>query len=163
MDIGKFVNEGSFMRSFKIQLHQELAICLMISLAAPFGTPGLAQQAGPSQQGAASSSSQSLPQAPVAQPAPDTTPPTNANQQSDHQQSPQAQQQNGSAPVGTAVAPYEKGVGVAASRPAGVVIAPAKQRRRRTLLISVALVAGAAVAVGTVIGLSKASPSEPSH
>ena len=32
------------------------------------------------------------------------------------------------APLGTAAAPYEKGIGVAASRPAGAVIAPAKQR-----------------------------------
>jgi hypothetical protein len=156
-------NEGCFMRSFKIRLRQELAVCLMISLVAPFGTPALAQQAAPSQQGGASSSSQSVPQAPVAQPTLSTSQPTNENQQSDRQQPAQPSQQNGNAPVGTAVAPYEKGVGVAASRPAGVVIAPAKQRRTRSLLIRVGLIVGAAVAVGTVIGLSKASPSEPSH
>jgi hypothetical protein len=150
------------MRSFKIRLREELAICLMLSLVAPFGTPALAQQASPSQQ-QVPSSSQSLPPAPIAQPAPSTNQPTNANQQPDNQQPSRTQQQNGSAPVGTAVAPYEKGAGIAASRPAGVVIAPAKQRRSRTLLISVALVVGAAVAVGTVIGLSKASPSEPAH
>jgi hypothetical protein len=147
------------MRSFKIQLRQELAICLMISLAAPLGTPVLAQQAAPSQQSASSSSQP----APVAQPGPNSSQSGNANPQADRQQPAQASQQSGSAPVGTAVAPYEKGVGVAASRPAGVVIAPAKQRRTRSLLIRVGLVVGAAVAVGTVIGLSKASPSEPAH
>ena len=157
-----FFSKGCLMRNFKIRLREELAICLMISLVAPFGTPAHAQQAAPSQQQAPSSSSQPVPQGPAAQPAPSTNQSTNANQQSG-QQSTRTQQQNGSAPVGTAVAPYEKGAGIAASRPAGVVIAPAKQRRTRTLLIRVALVVGAAVAVGTVIGLSKASPSEPSH
>ncbi len=71
------------------------------------------------------------------------------------------QQDNGSKPVGTAAAPYEKPTGVAASRPAGAVIAPAKQRRVRTILISLGVVIGAGVAIGTVAGLSKASPSRP--
>lgn len=64
-------------------------------------------------------------------------------------------------PVGTAVAPYEKPLGVAASRPEGVVIAPAKQRRTRSILIKVGLLVGAAAAIGTVVALSKASPSRP--
>jgi hypothetical protein len=64
-------------------------------------------------------------------------------------------------PVGTAAAPAEKSAGITASRPAGAVIAPAKQRRARSLVIRLAVVAGAAVAVGVVVGLSKASPSRP--
>jgi hypothetical protein len=64
-------------------------------------------------------------------------------------------------PVGTAAAPYEKTTGVAASRPAGAVIAPAKQRRARSILIRVGVIVGAAVAVGTVVALSKGSPSRP--
>ena len=72
------------------------------------------------------------------------------------------QQQNGTSnPVGTAAAPYEKTTGVAASRPAGAVVAPAKQKRSRSFLIHVALIAGACVAVGVVVGLSAASPSRP--
>lgn len=72
------------------------------------------------------------------------------------------QQENGAQrPVGTAAAPYEKTTGVAASRPAGAVIAPAKQRRVRSILIRVGVVVGAAVAVGTVVALSRASPSQP--
>lgn len=70
-------------------------------------------------------------------------------------------QQNGTEPVGTAAAPYEKPLGVAASRPGGAVMAPAKQRRTRTILIRVGLIVGAAVAVGTVVALSKTSPSRP--
>ena len=77
-------------------------------------------------------------------------------------QSGSEQTQNGaSKPVGTAAAPYEKTTGVAASRPAGAVIAPAKQRRARSILIRVGVVVGAAVAVGTVVALSRASPSRP--
>jgi hypothetical protein len=71
------------------------------------------------------------------------------------------QQNSASKPVGTAAAPYEKTTGVAASRPAGAVIAPAKQRRARSILIRVGVVVGAAVAVGTVVALSRASPSRP--
>jgi hypothetical protein len=72
------------------------------------------------------------------------------------------QQQNSvTRPVGTAAAPLEKPSGVTASRPAGAVIAPAKQRRARAILIRVSIVVGAAVAVGTVVALSHSSPSRP--
>lgn len=71
------------------------------------------------------------------------------------------QQNNLPKPVGTAAAPYQKTTGVAASRPAGAVIAPAKQHRARTILIRVSLAAGAAVAVGTVVALSRGSPGRP--
>jgi hypothetical protein len=64
-------------------------------------------------------------------------------------------------PVGTAVAPYETTTGVAASRPSGAVIAPAKQRRARSILIRVSIVVGGAVAIGTVVALSTASHSRP--
>ena len=64
-------------------------------------------------------------------------------------------------PVGTAAAPYESTVGVASSRPAGAVIAPAKQRRAHSLLIKLGLIVGGAAAIGTVLALSKASPSRP--
>jgi hypothetical protein len=72
------------------------------------------------------------------------------------------QQQSGDQkPVGTAAAPYEKSTGVAASRPAGAAIAPAKQRRARSILIRVSVVVGAAVAIGTVVALSRGSSSRP--
>jgi hypothetical protein len=65
----------------------------------------------------------------------------------------------GAQPSGTAVAPPVQVSGGAASKPAGVAIAPPKQRQVRSLLLKLGLLAGAGVAVGTVIGLSAASPS----
>jgi hypothetical protein len=73
----------------------------------------------------------------------------------------QSQQDSAPKPVGTAAAPYEKTTGVAASRPAGAVIAPAKQHRARSILIRVGIVVGTAAAIGTVALLSSASPSRP--
>lgn len=64
-------------------------------------------------------------------------------------------------PVGTAVAPYENTSGVTGSRPAGAVIAPAKQRRVRAIFIKIAVVVGAGAAIGAVAMLSHSSPSQP--
>ena len=72
-----------------------------------------------------------------------------------------APQPKAAPPQGVAIAPYEKDTGVAASRPAGAVIAPGKQRRRRSILIRVGLILGAAAAIGTVVGMSAASSSRP--
>lgn len=63
------------------------------------------------------------------------------------------------APVGTAAAPDEQPSGVAASKPSGAAIAPAKQKRIRTYAVRTALVVGAAVAIGVVVGASLASPA----
>jgi hypothetical protein len=71
------------------------------------------------------------------------------------------QQETTAKPVGSAAAPLEKTTGVAASRPAGAVIAPAKQRRAGSILIRVSIMVGAAVAIGTVVALSHGSPSQP--
>jgi hypothetical protein len=62
-------------------------------------------------------------------------------------------------PNGTAVAPQIQTSGGAASKPAGVALAPPKQRRTRSLLIKLGVLAGAGIAIGTVAGLSAASPS----
>jgi hypothetical protein len=62
-------------------------------------------------------------------------------------------------PNGTAVAPPIQTSGGAASKPAGVAIAPPKQRQIRSLLIKLGFLAGAGIAVGTVVGLSAATPS----
>jgi anti-sigma B factor antagonist len=77
-------------------------------------------------------------------------------------QQPSPKLQNGTQePVGTAAATFIKTTGVAASRPAGAAIAPAKQRRARSILIKVAAIAGAGAAVGAVVALASASPSRP--
>jgi hypothetical protein len=100
------------------------------------------------------------PQPQQAQPA-ETSAPTQ-QQAVPPPQSPTEPQSSGSGkPVGTAAAPLERTTGVAASRPAGAVIAPGKQRRARSILIRVSIVVGAAVAIGTVAGLSEASSSKP--
>lgn len=64
-------------------------------------------------------------------------------------------------PVGTAAAPLKPTMGVAASRPAGAVIAPAKQRRIRAFVIGISVVVGAGVALGTVAALSHSTSSQP--
>ena len=98
-----------------------------------------------------------LPQAPAAQNQ------TNAQKPADQQTSPEPRPGNPSEPVGTAVAPLESPVGAAVSRPTGAAIAPAKQKRRHTFIIRLGLVVGAAVAIGTVVALSKASPNRPNQ
>jgi len=64
-------------------------------------------------------------------------------------------------PSGAAAAKAAPAKGAPASRPVGAAIAPAKQREKRSLLIKVGLVAGACVAVGSALALSKASPAKP--
>lgn len=116
---------------------------LVLFLALPFAAAvTLAQQP------AASSSTQTpVTQEPAAQPG-------NAQNSGQSQNSP-------AKPMGTAVAPYEKTMGVTASRPAGAVIAPGKQRRIRAILIKVGVIVGAGVAIGTVAALSHGSSSQP--
>jgi hypothetical protein len=64
-------------------------------------------------------------------------------------------------PVGTAAAEAPHTTGVAASQPAGVAIAPAKQHRVRTIVIRVGAIVGAGVAVGTVVALTEGTSSRP--
>lgn len=137
--------------------------CLAVIVSATT-TPLIAQQSNSSPQNAPSQSAPAgqtqlppveLPENPGANSsasansgAGQTAPVTNAPSQT-----PAPQQ-----PSGTAVAPPVEVTGGAASKPAGVAIAPPKQRQIRSLLIKLGLIAGAGVAVGTVVGLSAASP-----
>jgi hypothetical protein len=153
-------------------LRQEIAIGLMVLLAAPFGgsVSVFAQQTAPVPQAvptpqiSGTSSSQPPSQSSETgdgKPANSTSQSQN-NNTADVPRNPQGQQQGGTpTPLGTAVAPYEKGIGVAASRPAGAVIAPAKQRRTRSFVIKLGVLIGACAAVGTVVALSNTSPSQP--
>lgn len=75
--------------------------------------------------------------------------------------SPQPQRPRPIAPAGTAAAEKGKTYGGGASRPAGTAIAPVKQRQVRSLLIKLGLIGAAGVALGSVYGLSKSSPSNP--
>lgn len=133
--------------------------------------PVLAQQAAPQQ--ATPVPAQPVPASPSTMQPPPELPenpgstvnqPTAASQQP-AQQNPQGQpvQQ----PSGTAVAPAVEVSGGAASKPAGVAIAPPKQRQIRSLLIKFGFLVGAGAAIGTVVGLSAASPghvpNSPGH
>lgn len=93
--------------------------------------------------------------------AADTNPQSGTSQTTGQATVPGQAQTDTSKPVGTAAAPYEKTTGSAVSRPAGAVIAPAKQRRTRSFLIKIAVVIGAVVAVGIVVALTRSSPSHP--
>jgi len=64
-------------------------------------------------------------------------------------------------PVGTAAAEGLNTSGVAASQPAGVAIAPAKQRRVRTIILRTGAIIGAGVAIGTIVALSAGTSSKP--
>lgn len=171
------------MRVSSCWLRNEMACCLIMLLAAPFaeGAPAPWKQVTSGQQPQSASSAQSLPQGSDKQARkpdvdtrkpevayPDSPQPMRSQlaNQSGQSSAPdsgsdQSQQDSAPKPVGTAAAPYERVTGVAASRPAGAVIAPAKQRRVRSFLIRVGVVVGAAVAVGTVVALSHGSPSRP--
>jgi hypothetical protein len=64
-------------------------------------------------------------------------------------------------PAGTAAAEAPHATGIAASQPAGVAVAPAKQRRVRTIVLRVGAIVGAGVAIGTVVALTAATSSRP--
>lgn len=99
-----------------------------------------------------------LPDAPeVAQ----STSPTSNGSSVSSQPNQEQQQNTAPQPVGTAAAPEVKGTGVSGSRVSGAAIAPAKQRRVRIFVIKVAVVAAACIAVGTVVALTHATPSQP--
>jgi hypothetical protein len=152
-------------------LYRSIAIGLAILLAAPFGVaateppqeaPSIHQTTTnptvfqPSTQATGPSQVASLPDSP----APSAAQAGPEQQGSGGQET--SQQQNApSQPMGTAAAPAEPASGVAASRPAGAAIAPARQKRTRSFVIKMGLLIGGAVAIGTVVALTSASPSRP--
>jgi hypothetical protein len=83
------------------------------------------------------------------------------NSSSASQQQSNAQPQKIEQPVGTAAAEGPAVKGITAAEPAGVAIAPGKQRRVRTIVIKVGAIVGAGAAIGTVIALSAGTSSKP--
>jgi anti-anti-sigma factor len=162
-------------------LRRHIAGCLVLLLIAPLAAAATPQQetsssrqaevsAAPSQTSSQESNSgdrksnygpfqpEALPDSPgtVRSQTPDGNQLSAASRPSPNQQQDVPQE-----PVGTAAAEFIKTTGVAASKPAGSAIAPAKQRRARSVLIKVAAIAGAGVAVGAVVALAAASPGHP--
>jgi cytoskeletal protein RodZ len=76
-------------------------------------------------------------------------------------QSQPASQTQPQRPVGTAAAEAPNATGIAASQPAGVAVAPAKQRRARTIVLRMGAIIGAGVAVGSVVALTAGTSSKP--
>jgi hypothetical protein len=95
-----------------------------------------------------------LPDAPSA--AQDQAPPASTAPDSEPKQKQQSQE-----PAGVGAAQAGPTSGGTASKPAGMAIAPAKQRQVRSFLIKLGAVAGGAVAIGTVLALSRSSPEKP--
>ena len=130
------------------------------------GGPQLAQawsmpQQDQQQQGAATSTNvpptTALPDAPSTEQQQVTSQPAAAQEQ----QQPANDKKKEQAPLGAAAAPGAATAGGAASRPAGMALAPTNQKQRRSLLIKLGLIAAGAVAVGTVYALSHATSSVP--
>src|ERR1700729_4210254 len=65
------------------------------------------------------------------------------------------------APSGAAGAKAATVKGSPVAQPAGAAVAPARQRGHRSLLLKLGLVAGAGIAVGSVVALSERSPARP--
>lgn len=76
-------------------------------------------------------------------------------------QATQTTQQPTQAPSGAAGAKTAPVHGAPAAQPVGAAVAPAKQHGHRSLLIKAGLLAGAGIAIGTVIALSARSPNRP--
>lgn len=158
-------------RSAARLIGSSLVLALLVSTCAA-ALPG-PQDVGPNQEQQEGSATGQSSQAPPAASSPSTDalpdspgarqPPAGqfVAQAEAPQPSPEPEQKERQKPVGTAAAETSTTTGFAASRPAGAALAPAKQKRARTLLISVGAVVGAAVALGTVMALSKGTPSKP--
>jgi len=164
------------MRNSGPWLLQQIAGCIALLVFVPFASATASQDPGTNArsqvEGDSSAPAQSGAQQPTAAPSAAETLPNSPGSirwqtvaeslQSSGQQASTPQQSAPQEPVGTAVAAPANSTGVVASRPAGAAIAPAKQRRARSIMIKVGAIVGASVAVGTVVALSSASPSRPS-
>lgn len=164
---------GSWMRR---QIVGYLLLLLVVPLAAAAPSPpqeaNLGQEAkdGSSVQAQSQDSNSDTKKANTERPQHDALPnsPSTVRSQTVHdsqlsssRQTSLKQQDGAHEPLGAAAARPVKTTGIAASKPAGAAIAPAKQRRVRSMLIKVGAIAGAGVAIGVVVALSSASPSRP--
>jgi hypothetical protein len=156
-----------------LPLHPCLLVIALCLLALSCPADMVAQNAPSSAPSQTSSSDRAMEPAPAGE-LPDSPGVIWAKSQNAPQQSPQAQpastpsdspadkqDEKRQRPVGTAAAEAPKVSGVTAAQPAGAAIAPAKQRRVRTVVLKVGAILGAGAAIGTVIALSAATPSKP--
>jgi len=106
--------------------------------------------------------STTLPDAPSTQ-AQDQSPAQNQDQANGAQPANTQQQRNkkDQNPLGAAAAETGPTAGGAASRPAGMAIAPPKQRQVRSLLLKLGAIAAGGAAIGAVVALTKGTGSKP--
>jgi hypothetical protein len=76
-------------------------------------------------------------------------------------EAPQPQNQPAQSPSGAAGAKAANAKGAPVAQPAGAAVAPARQHGHRSLIIKLGLLAGAGIAVGSVVALSERSPNRP--
>ncbi len=157
-------------------------IVLVMTLVALSGLPAMAQAASATPQNSAQQPPADSTQQPTGRVDPAAGPKTpvpsadypDAPSASAPQQSAPSEQQSSSAaqpdhpqpqtvqePEGTAAAERGRTAGGAGSKPAGMAIAPAKQKQTRSLLIKLGAVAAAGLAFGTVYALTRATPAVP--
>ncbi len=125
----------------------------------PQAQPTSSPQQNPTQQSAPAQPNSQTQVNPQPTQTPDASPAPNVPQQNDGQN--QKKNSDQQQPVGAAAAQLGRTTGGAASKPAGAAMAPAKQRQSRSLLLKMGLLAAAGIAVGTVVGLTSATPSKP--
>lgn len=110
-----------------------------------------------------------LPDAPQQQSSQTTQPPAQSPAQANQAQqqsatlaqSAQTPQQSAQSPSGAAAAKAAPVRGAPAAEPVGAAVAPPRQHSHRSLLIKAGLLAGAGVALGSVVALSERSPTRP--
>lgn len=112
-------------------------------------SPPQSSQSSSSQSSTSQKPEDSLPDAPQAQ----------SGQQPTSQQS--QSQQPASVPSGAAAAKAADVKGAPVAQPSGAAVAPPRQRGHRSLVLKLGLLAGAGIAVGSAVALSKGSPSRP--
>jgi hypothetical protein len=151
--------------------------CSLALLGMLCGTlPVAAQQSGPATQSKTTTNqpvakvdnTESLPDSPgaVRSSSPDQKPADDSiasleEDQSESSSAPPAQAAPLQKPVGTAAAEAPGVSPIAASQPAGAAIAPAKQRRVRTIIIKTGAIIAAGVAIGAIVALTAATPPKP--
>jgi len=104
-------------------------------------------------------SSDELPDGP--QPSEQSEPASQGPATSSSTQGSTPQQTTPQEPLGTAAAQQGRTAGGPGSKPAGMAIAPAKQKQSRSLLIKIGAVVAAGAALGIVYGLSRGTASAP--
>ena len=148
-------------------LNRNLLCALSCALALSFPAELLAQEPSPVPQSTPSPKAESsltasaeLPDSPGALQSPSQ----NASPQQDTSNSAasgQSQEQKGQRPVGTAAAEAPKVSGITAAQPAGIALAPGKQKHARAIVLKVGAIVGGAAALGVVVALTQATPSKP--